>query len=169
MITTYDHLIKNAATDHLPGIDWRLLKAQLHQESHLNPDAKSHAGAEGIAQFMPGTWKDVSKEMRLPHHATPYMPQFAIPAAAYYMRKLWDSWTAEREQADRYCLALASYNAGMGHIIKAQKKATRSMGWPANEYAPIIARLHDITGKDNAHETRTYVQKILGYYVGMVL
>src|SRR4051794_41492181 len=32
-----------------------LLAAQLYQESHFNPFAQSPAGAQGIAQFMPGT------------------------------------------------------------------------------------------------------------------
>ena len=32
-----------------------LLAAQLYAESNFNPFATSHAGAQGIAQFMPGT------------------------------------------------------------------------------------------------------------------
>ncbi len=169
MITTYDHIIKNAVSDHLPGVDWRLLKAQLYQESRLDPNAVSPAGAEGIAQFMPATWGQVAREMRLPSQATPYLPQFAIPAAAYYMRKLWDSWTAKREQADRYFLALASYNAGMGNLLKAQKKATKAAGWPVNDYKPLIPFLELVTGRHNARETVGYVRKIYEYYGELVL
>jgi len=51
----YDALIKTAQKKYLPGTDWRLLKAQLTQESDLNPRAVSPAGAQGIAQFMPNT------------------------------------------------------------------------------------------------------------------
>ena len=169
MITTYDHIIKNAVADNLPGFDWRLLKAQLYQESRLNPAARSPAGARGIAQFMPGTWNDMKKELRLPDDAQPEQPNLAIPAAAYYMRKLWDGWTAEREQADRYFLALTSYNAGMGNLLKAQKKASKAAGWQVNDYKPLIPFLELVTGKDNARETVGYVQRIYKYYGELVL
>ena len=164
MKNQYDQLIKNASDDYLPGIDWRLLKAQLMAESGLNPNAKSPVGAQGIAQFMPGTWDQIAKEMNLPDHANPYQPERAIPAAAYYMRKLWDTWTTEREQTDRYFLALASYNAGLGNILKAQKKADM-----ATEYKPIAAHLHQVTGEDNSNETISYVRRIYGFYGGMLM
>lgn len=164
MMNDYDELIQNAAEDHLPGFDWRLLKAQLLAESALNPHAKSRAGAEGIAQFMPKTWDQIAREMGLPKEATPYMPEFAIPASAYYMRKLWDAWTAERLPADRYCLALASYNAGMGNILKAQKKAGM-----VTDYKTIIRYLEQITGQVNSIETRNYVHHIFGLYSGLLL
>ena len=39
------------------GINPRIFKAMIRQESGFNPNAKSGAGAEGIAQFMPATAK----------------------------------------------------------------------------------------------------------------
>jgi cell wall-associated NlpC family hydrolase len=39
-----------------PAISPALLAAQLYQESGFNPRAQSHAAAQGIAQFIPGTW-----------------------------------------------------------------------------------------------------------------
>src|SRR5690606_20537269 len=56
----YNELIRLAAQKYLPGYDWRLYKAQLWQESKLNPYATSPAGAKGIAQFMPATWAEWS-------------------------------------------------------------------------------------------------------------
>lgn len=158
MTTIYDSQIKAAAEEYLPGTDWRLLKAQLRAESALNPNAKSHVGAQGIAQFMPDTWEQIRQEMHMPEQASAYDPDYAIPAAAYYMAKLNKKWSAPRPDADRYCLALASYNAGFGNLIKAQKHA----GNP-NEYHAIITALPHITG-EHARETTTYVQRIFRYF-----
>lgn len=163
MITKYDEEIKAATDICLEGTDWRLLKAQLSAESNLNPGAKSEAGAMGIAQFMPETWYQIQEEMDIAPHITPYDANCAIPAAAYYMEKLCKKWSFEREEADRYCLALASYNAGFGNLLKAQKLAGG-----AAEYNVIIAQLHKITGDKNAKQTRDYVKrifKIFGEYL----
>jgi soluble lytic murein transglycosylase-like protein len=162
MTTQYDAAIKQAAEQYLPGYDWRLLKAQYLAESRLDPDAVSPAGAHGIAQFMPGTWSDVAKELGYPADITPFDPEAAIPAGAYYMAKLLNGWSAPRPDIDRYCLALASYNAGFGNLLKAQKAAGG-----ANDYASIIKALPQVTGK-NAVETTTYVKRILNYWHGMV-
>ena len=54
---------------------------------------------------------------------------------------------------------MASYNAGLGHILKAQKLSGDK---PA--YADIIRYLQDITGPKNSKETKEYVRKILGYW-----
>ncbi len=154
MIKKFDFQIQNAAELYLPGVDWRLLKAQLQAESALNPEAVSPAGAHGIAQFMPGTWKDMQKALNIPDHISPFDAETAIIAAAYYMQTLYDKWTAPRPDADRYCLALASYNAGFGHIIKAQRYADG-----VNDYHSIINELHEVTGR-NSIETIQYVRRI---------
>ena len=75
-----------------------LLAAQLYAESGFNPYARSEAGAQGIAQFMPGT-----------AHAygltNPYDPAEAIDAQGHLMRDLL-------RQFGSVPLALAAYNAG---------------------------------------------------------
>jgi len=162
MTHQYDALIKQAAEQYLPNHDWRLLKAQYLAESRLDPNAVSPVGAQGIAQFMPGTWSDVAKELGYPADITPFDPEAAIPAGAYYMAKLLNGWSAPRPDIDRYCLALASYNAGFGNLLKAQKAAGG-----ANDYASIIKALPEVTGK-HALETTTYVKRILNYWHGMV-
>ncbi len=155
---SYDKQIKNAQRLYLPGVDWRLLKAQLNQESLLDSTAISSAGAQGIAQFMPATWREVSKEMDFPEFATPFNSLYAIKASAYYMQKLCLGWTAEREEADRYCLALASYNAGFSNMLKAQKAAGM-----ASDYNSIIKALPHVTN-EHAKETIQYVEKIFEYW-----
>ncbi len=158
----YDADIEKAASRYLPGYDWRLWKAQLYQESLLNPDAVSHVGARGLAQFMPGTWAEVSQQLGY-QGLSPHMAEPAIMAGAYYMARQLSIWKAPRPAADRYSLAAASYNAGAGNLIKAQ----RACGG-ANGYGDIIQCLPDVTG-EHADETTTYVQRIWQYWTQMLL
>jgi len=151
-----------AANRYLPGYDWRLWKAQLYQESLLNPDAVSHVGARGLAQFMPATWTEVSKQLGY-QGISPHAVEPAINAGAYYQGRMISIWKAPRPAADRYSLAAASYNAGAGNLIKAQKVCGG-----ANGYAEIIQCLPQVTG-EHAQETTTYVQRIWQYWTQMVL
>ena len=75
-----------------------LLAAQLYAESHFNPFARSNAGAQGIAQFMPGTAAAYGL-------ADPFDAERAIDAQAHLMRDLLRAFGAVP-------LALAAYNAG---------------------------------------------------------
>jgi Transglycosylase SLT domain/D-alanyl-D-alanine carboxypeptidase/Putative Flp pilus-assembly TadE/G-like len=75
-----------------------LLAAQLYQESHFNPFARSSAGAQGIAQFMPATARAYGL-------SNPFDADRAIDAQAHLMRDLL------RDFGD-VPLALAAYNAG---------------------------------------------------------
>jgi Transglycosylase SLT domain/D-alanyl-D-alanine carboxypeptidase len=75
-----------------------LLAAQLMAESNFNPHATSSAGAQGIAQFMPGTASAYGL-------ADPFDPEAAIEAQAHLMADLIGQLGSPR-------LALAAYNAG---------------------------------------------------------
>lgn len=152
----YDWQIKKASRHYLPLVPWQLYKAQLIQESSLNPNAISPVGAQGLAQFMPGTWNDVSKELGLV--GSPNDAELAIPAGAYYMAKLRNVWRWPRPEEDRHNLALASYNAGAGNIIKAQKRCGDPSG-----YNEIMHCLPHITGH-YAQETLGYVPRIRSIY-----
>ena len=79
-----------------------LLAAQLYAESNFNPFAVSPAGAQGIAQFMPGT----AAAMGL---RDPFDAERAIDAQARLMRDLLRRFPAVP-------LALAAYNAGPGAV-----------------------------------------------------
>lgn len=131
---------------------WKLWKAQLFQESRLDPAAVSPAGARGLAQFMPATWAEVAGAIGLP--GSPH-DDHAIEAGAYYMAKLRRVWRAERTALQRNELAQASYNAGAGHILKAQRLCGNARLW-----AEVRACLPRVTGERNARETRVYVERI---------
>jgi hypothetical protein len=79
-----------------------LLAAQLMAESNFNPFAQSGAGAQGIAQFMPGT--ATSLGLRDPFDAAA-----AIDAQAHLMRDLLRRFGSVP-------LALAAYNAGPARV-----------------------------------------------------
>lgn len=156
-ITQYDQYFQSATKRYLQN-DWRYLKAQSCQESKIRPSARSPVGAYGFMQFMAGTWRDMQKQLKVP----PLLQASAkdqIEAGAFYMGQLTASWGAKRTAPDRIKLALASYNAGIGNLLKAQKKC----GGCA-DYAGIIVRLPEVTGAKNAKETTGYSINIFGIY-----
>jgi hypothetical protein len=73
---------------------WRLI----WQESRFNPTATSYKGAQGIAQFMPGTarWRGL---------IDPFEPNTALFESARWLRELLDEF-------GNLGLAAAAYNAG---------------------------------------------------------
>jgi soluble lytic murein transglycosylase-like protein len=75
-----------------------MLAAQLMAESNFNPYATSSAGAQGIAQFIPGTAAAYGLE-------DPFDPGEAIDAQAHLMHDLLAQLGSPQ-------LALAAYNAG---------------------------------------------------------
>lgn len=157
----YDAMIAEAMRRFVPMRDWRWGKAQLFQESRLNPIAhNARSGADGIAQFMRPTWDDMLASVPgIPRHATPFDVTWAIPAYAFYMSKLNSWWKTDRSADEKWRLAVASYNCGFGNMLKAQQLAGG-----ARDYHLIIERLHEVTGDANASETRNYVMRIEGYY-----
>lgn len=160
---SYDSTIQNSVNLYWGGLeDWRYLWAQLKAESGFKENAKSPVGAAGLAQFMPGTWAQVAKTLKYASGSTPYETELAIPAAAYYMRMQRDMWRGHagtRPEGDRWNLARASYNAGAGHLINAQKLCGGAV-----RFQEIIACLPQITGPKNSKETIDYNIRIARFY-----
>jgi transglycosylase-like protein with SLT domain/sporulation related protein len=89
----------------------------------MQPGAVSPVGAQGIAQFMPGT-----AAMR--GLADPFDPGQAIPASAHYLRDL----------ADRFGnlgLAAAAYNAGEQRVSN-WLAGSASLPWETRDYVLFI-------------------------------
>src|SRR5947207_1862201 len=93
-------LILNAASHW--SVSAGLLAAQLMAESNFNPFAVSPAGAQGIAQFMPGTAAQYGLD-------DPFDAPAAIDAQAHLMSNLLREFGS-------VSLALAAYNAGPGPV-----------------------------------------------------
>lgn len=87
------------------GVPAAMILAVAAQESGFNPGAVSPKGAQGLMQFMPGTWDRFGQ-------GSPFDPKEAIFAGARYLRHLalkLGSWP----------LAIAGYNAGGQAVVNA--------------------------------------------------
>ena len=127
-----------------PFFDWRWFKAQAIAESGLNEKAKSPVGAIGIMQILPSTFSDIN--LKNPHYLDLHSPRWNIAAGIYYDRALYKKFPEAPEQ-DKMLLALASYNAGYGRLLKAKKKIKDRLVW--DKAKPYVPR-----------ETRGYVGRI---------
>lgn len=105
MANPYLPVVARAAARYRVPAD--LLAALTQAESNFDPHAVSPAGAQGIDQFMPGTWSGSWNPFR---SQSPFNPQAAIPAAALYLSRLL------RQNHGSVPLALAAYNAGQGAV-----------------------------------------------------
>lgn len=155
--TLYDVQIRKWNAVYTPNLPWYWNKAQLVAESRLDPTAKSPVGAMGLGQFMPDTWGQMKRELGFPTDTSAYASSYNIQAHAYYMRQLRNQFKKERPERDRHSLALASYNAGLGNILKAQQKGGNSL-----LYAPMAKALPLVTGH-HSKETTDYVTRIWSY------
>lgn len=112
-LSPYDSLIKNGALK--LGWDWRLLAAVVYQESKFIPTGESWAGARGLMQLMPETAKRFGAKNL-------YDPQQSIKAGVGYLKYLDKFWNKSvPDSIERLKFVLASYNAGLSHIIDAKK------------------------------------------------
>jgi soluble lytic murein transglycosylase-like protein len=146
-----------------PNIDIvSFLIAQAVQESRFDSKAVSPAGAVGLAQFMPATAKQAGEELKtklalFKDGFDRENPIQSIWAQVYYMNKLYGQWTTKRSNLGKLELAFASYNAGLGNILDAQKASKNLTYW--ND---IKIHLSKITDK-NSLETISYVDYIIKY------
>lgn len=141
--------------DLLPENDYRWFLAQCVQESgtRLNPLAVSPAGATGVCQLMSGTARDFGLD---PDHRV--LARENIQAGSMALRRCILLWWPRDTRLQRLELAQACYNAGGGHIIKAQVKCGGARLWQ-----DIKKCLPDVTGR-HAAETIGYVHIIPKWY-----
>jgi hypothetical protein len=110
----------NTLPGHDPAITPALIAADLRAESGMHTGEVSETGAQGIAQFEPGTWAEYDPHTSQPD--TPNNPADAIPAQIRYLddnaraaRQLFGVTDIRTIQDD----ALAIYDAGPPAVRKA--------------------------------------------------
>ncbi len=119
-------------------VDPALIAAIIMQESRFDPNAKSRAGAKGLAQFMDATAKTMAVATgRYPNYDI-YDPETSIQFCALHIKGLLNRYNGNLDAA------LAAYNAGGGNADR----------W---------IRL-GILGNIPFGETRNYVYKVKNYY-----
>jgi len=162
-LSRYSPFIKAAAKKY--GFDWRLIAAQIYQESHLNPWAKSRAGARGLMQIMPATGKSLGV-------TDLFDPVQNINAGVQYLKNLFEYFEMARGN-DRLLIALAAYNIGQGHIHDARKLAKKK-GLDPNKWESLSKTLpllryrkyykHAKYGFCRGTEPIRYIKQIMIYY-----
>ena len=114
-ISPYDEIIKQYADS--IGWDWRLLAAQIYQESKFKPSTRSWAGAVGLMQVLPTTAEQMG-------YCSIEKPELNIQAGVAYIKYLTKFWE-DIPDNERVKFVLASYNAGPGHVSDARRLAMK--------------------------------------------
>ncbi len=127
-IAHYKPIIKKYAKRY--GFDWRLIAAQIVKESGFKTRARSHVGARGLMQLMPGTAKEISRELDIKYIMR--NPRENITAGIYHLKKQFQ-YFPDAIRPERTKFALASYNCGAGRVFDAQEIA-RYYRRPSNRW-----------------------------------
>ncbi|QKX17416.1 transporter substrate-binding domain-containing protein [Microbulbifer sp. YPW1] len=122
-ISPFDGLVQKYSQEY--AFDWRLIVAQMFQESSFNPKAKSWVGARGLMQVMPDTGKQVGEKNL-------FNPENSVRAGIKYLEWLYRKFEDKGISPENMMwFTLASYNAGLGHVYDAQDLA-EDKGWDRN-------------------------------------
>ncbi|WP_437089723.1 NlpC/P60 family protein [Streptomyces sp. enrichment culture] len=113
----YEALVAKAGRS-CAAINPALLAAQLYQESGFDPKAQSAAAAQGIAQFIPGTWATHGVDGDGDGDRDVWDPADAIPSAAAYDCSL--ASYVKSVPGNLTENMLAAYNAGPDAVIRYQ-------------------------------------------------
>ncbi len=115
-ISPYDNIIKKVAAQY--NWDWRLIAALMFQESKFRLKQESWAGAYGLMQFMPSVGPAYGVFPDSP-------PAVQIRGGAKKLAHDYNQWETVPDSIQRLKFTLATYNAGRGHILDAQRLAKK--------------------------------------------
>jgi membrane-bound lytic murein transglycosylase F len=118
IISQYDDLIKVYSKK--IDWDWTLLASLVYQESKFSPTARSWAGANGLMQLVPQTAKHYGLDTI---DATAEQSLMAGTSFILDLDRYWQKHIKDKQERIKF--VLASYNAGLGHIVDARKLAEK--------------------------------------------
>jgi membrane-bound lytic murein transglycosylase F len=118
-INRYENIVRRNAKKY--GFDWRLIMAQIRQESRFMEQARSRVGARGLMQIMPGTARELHNELDIENITR--KPEANIAAGVYHLYKQYRDLDDVQDADERLKMALAAYNAGMGRVRDARDYA----------------------------------------------
>lgn len=138
------------------GFDWKWFKAQAIAESNLRDNAESWVGAKGIMQIVPRTFEEI--QSKNPTFTDIDEPRWNIAAGIYYDHQQYRRWKDISDHNDKLSFMFASYNAGRGTILRAQR-VSKSEGFPGNNWNHIEAIAPKVPRWRHT-ETLGYITKI---------
>lgn len=169
VISEYDDLIKTYSKK--INWDWQLLASLIYQESHFSPTARSWAGANGFMQLIPATAKRYGLD------TIDATAEQSLKAGTSYIVDLdnyWKKYIPDKEERIKF--VLASYNAGLGHIIDARNLAGKygkdQNIWNDNVENMVLQKSNPMIYNDpivkcgycRGQETYLYVKEIMTRY-----
>jgi len=140
------------------GFDHLAIAAQAYQESGLDHNVRSAAGAVGVMQVLPSTAADSNVGI-----ADIEDLENNIHAGVKYMAFMRDRYFKEPglNENDRRAFLWASYNAGPNKVRKLRNRASEMGLDPNRWFFNVEHAAHDIIGQ----ETVRYVSNIYKYYI----
>lgn len=123
----YEKTMRDAARE--TGLPWQLIAAVAYQESHWDPEARSHTGVRGIMMLTANTATHLGVEDRLD-------PVESLMAGAAYIADLRARIPEGVEEPDRLWFALTAYNMGYAHLLDARALA-ESLGLNKNRWTDL--------------------------------
>ncbi len=128
-------------------VDRALVFAIMRQESAFNPRAKSHAGARGLMQLMPGTAGYMAnRRFRGRLRSKLFDPTLNLTLGQKYIRYLLDH---EQVQGNLFLMA-AAYNGGPGNLAKWQRRISEKTDDPLLVIESLPSR-----------ETRDFIERVM--------
>lgn len=158
-----DHM-KSAADEF--DLDWQLLAAISYQESHWKPDAVSHTGVKGLMMLT----KNTARAMGISDRKD---PKQSIYGGAKYLSILFERLPKRIQGEDRFNMALAAYNQGLGHLEDARVLTERMGGDPTKwedvrKYMPLLSKQQYYSRAKHGYmrgwEPVKFVDNVRNYY-----
>lgn len=161
-LSVYDDIIKEISDSH--GVDWKLVASLIAQESKFDPYAESWMGARGLMQIMPHIVDSDSLDL--------FDPYVNINEGINILKQHLEHYDYLDER-NQWAMALATYNAGMGHMADA-RRIVIDMNKNPNDWNNVSDALlklmryqyyqHARYGFCRGIETVKYVNEVLNRY-----